>query len=359
MHMRNSMLFAAVAVVSLALAGCGTDENAGLKNCTTNTDCTADTEICHPTGKVCVPTCTQASDCPANQKNCAPITTIGQGSTTEKVCQCATTQLCNTDTTGQVCSTVDNICETECTADADCASFSPARTCQNGQCAPAQAAGCTANAQCTTATASKCDTTTGTCGACSVDADCSHLTGTPVCNSGVCGAVAACDPAKQDPGTAGGPDTCAYGQVCQTSACVDLTNGTCSGATSAQGYSWDKAQQPPVIVSVTATSSATSNGTTECGGAGPKIEAQVKFYAPNGLTWSNAADLFQRFQFVSSSGQVFPAAFVRTSGGSSGVKFGTFTAGSCLGGTTAPNLANRAIFMQDASGKQGNIVCLQ
>lgn len=358
--MRKNSLLLLVAAAMLALSGCGDDEEGSVRNCSTNADCTEGSEICHPIGLVCVPTCDQGSDCPSNQRNCDTIKDgNGQPLTTEKVCQCQTTELCNEDTSGLVCSTIDNICEAECTEDADCADFNPARVCQDGQCVFSQVTPtCTDNSQCTDASASRCSD--GVCAACAADTDCSHLNGLPMCDNGTCVAALACDPQNRAPGDNGGQDTCAYGELCSASGCEAVPTGTCSGATSAQGYSWDQQARAPVIVRLTnVAAEATSDPQNECGGGTPKLQATVEFYAPNGLSWSSQADLQQRFRFVTSSGQVFPAAFVKNLTGSSPLGFGSALVGSCTSGTSAPSLAGRAIFIQDASGNQGNIVCLQ
>ncbi|MGI5863967.1 MAG: hypothetical protein ACOX6T_18195 [Myxococcales bacterium] len=352
MSIRKAVFSLSVAL-PLALAGCPSDgEDPGtIVNCTSDAECLEGSEICHPIGKVCVPTCTIADDCPDTQKNCMEVKdATGAALTTEKVCQCETSELCKgeDELAEVVCSTVDNICEATCATDADCADFTNTnRECVGGQCV--LKATCSATS-CTDPSASKCGED-GACGACTVDADCAHIEGLNTCESGVCVAPS-CNANNKAPGSAFGPDICAYGEVCDaTNGCIDVAAPTCSGAAS---HVWAKDAKPPVIVKiVSANTSSTSNTSGECGDGGPKSSIVFEFYAPNGFTWADGQALLDSVKFVSSSGQTLPASFVK--GATKGMTNGTLTAGQCFG--SVPNLSGRWMYME--SGAKGNAMCLQ
>ena len=350
----RKVVFSLFVVLSFAVAGCTDDTSGeeGIINCTADADCLAGSEICHPVGKVCVPTCTIADDCPDTQKNCMEVKdAAGTALTTEKVCQCSTDALCkgDDDLAEVVCSPVDNICEDKCVTDADCAAFTgTTRECSaTGACVIKVTATCTATS-CTEPTASKCGTD-GTCGACVADADCAHLTGLNTCDNGTCVAPT-CSATNKTPGSNGGPDICAYGEICGGNGCADVPAATCAGAAS---HTWNKTAQGPVIVAInSATTSATSNGTTECGDSGPKSEIVFEFYAPNGLNYANGQALLDSVKFVSSTGSTLSASFVK--GATNGMTSGTLTAGQCFG--SVPSLSGRWMYM--VSGGTGNAFCL-
>jgi hypothetical protein len=358
MSVRKAVLCLSLAL-PLALAGCsGDDGEAEIINCASDTECLEGSEICHPVGKVCVATCTIADDCPDTQKNCEEVKVGDVAMTTEKVCQCSTNELCKGDDEAAevVCSPVDNICEDKCATDDDCAVFtSTSRECVEGACVPK--ATCSATS-CIDPSASKCGED-GKCGACAVDADCTHLDGFDKCDNGVCVAPS-CNANNKEPGLNFGPDICAYGQICDaTNGCVDVAGGTCAAASS---YSWNESQQGPVIFATTSQGFASSDTAKECGDGGAKLEVTVSFYAPKGLTYNKIADLLhnwttdkaQQIVFVRSSGSTHGAAFVRDTP-DSGATSGTFVVGAC--GIQAAE--GRAIYIKDAAGNGGNAFCIQ
>lgn len=278
----------------------------GPKKCAANGDCTSGKEICHPVGKVCVPTCNAGADCPANQKNCAPVKDAAGKETTEKVCQCATSELCKGDDKASklVCSTVDNVCETACAADGDCSGFNN-RKCDTAKtfCVVKEAPKCTKDADCTDTTKPKCNTTTGACEAavkCTANTDCAKDTTKPLCDtaSGACiakcttntdckdtakpscdtatGLCTKCD-ASKGVGTNLGPDFCKYGEYCgATGACVNAkATETCDAAKLNKPN--NNAKSPVVWgVALTGTTRIAAAGATCAGKTIHKFEG--KFY---------------------------------------------------------------------------------
>jgi hypothetical protein len=131
MQVRNTIwTLTALCAMSLVMTGCPEEGGEGSLTCASATDC-LESEICHPTAKVCVATCASSADCPDTAKTCAAVSATDQ----TKVCQCSTDALCNTDreTPDLVCSTLDKVCTTKCTTDASCGT---GRTCDTatGQC---------------------------------------------------------------------------------------------------------------------------------------------------------------------------------------------------------------------------------
>ncbi|MGC4115851.1 MAG: hypothetical protein QM765_14905 [Myxococcales bacterium] len=350
------------------------------RTCTGDSDC-ATTEVCHPIGLVCV-------------KSCAGDSTVcGDESCVETTFNNKTVSICKCDTckTGEVCSKdLDDVCETRCTSNTDCQAFlGQTRVCNsNGICefstspcgAPCPANKvcdpigavcidvCTATS-CNTANHAKCNATSGLCEACSVDADCANVGTNLKCdktsNPPSCVSKATtCNPANLAPGANKGPDTCNYGEVCDatTNSCTaTVPDGTC-----VTGYAWNKLQFGPVITSVAGTSSATSNGTTECGNAGPKIEVVVEFYAPGGLNYVSFKDFLDptagagclgHLPFTKVDGNaatVTGASYIRGLP-TTGETYGSFTAGLC---TSNNVLGGRAVWIIDGDGSASNPACL-
>lgn len=188
MQLRKTVvLLTALSALSVVMTACDTgttDET----SCTTDSDCTGTTDVCHPTAKICVQSCTAAADCPDTAKTCAPFT-----GASKNICQCSTDQLCNglgSTSTDLVCSNVDKVCETKCTSDAACGT---GRTCDTatGQCKAA--------ATCSPAcgTGQTCDPQTNTCvnnnpgGTCSGEGQATCNYGTEFCSSSTCTALPA------------------------------------------------------------------------------------------------------------------------------------------------------------------------
>jgi hypothetical protein len=194
MQLRKTLvMLTALSALSLVMTGCPSDETSSL-TCSADTDC-IESEICHPTAKVCVKTCTAGADCPSSAKTCAALSTTDS----RLVCQCATDTLCNSDgATDLVCSNLDKVCAPKCTSDAACGT---GRTCD------------TATGQC------KAGSTGGTCSpACGAGQVCDTSTRTCVNNGAAC--------------TGEGQSTCVYGsQFCSSSACTALPAPTCQNYT--------------------------------------------------------------------------------------------------------------------------------
>lgn len=88
----KTWMLSAVCALGLVMTGCP-GEDAATTTCTSDADCNAGTELCHPTAKVCVQTCTAGADCPSSAKTCAAISS----SDSRLICQCSTDALCNQD----------------------------------------------------------------------------------------------------------------------------------------------------------------------------------------------------------------------------------------------------------------------
>jgi len=199
MQLRNVVLLSALAAAGLAVMGCPSSNEVGTK-CSADGDC-LESEICHPTAKVCVQTCSSAADCPDTAKTCDVIAGAGGsadgGTSGQKICQCATDALCNKDAkegTALVCSTLDKVCTLKCIVDSDCG------------------------------TGRTCDTGTGQCkGGSSGGATCS--------------------------GT--GQMTCSYGQFCSSSTCTAVPAPTCANFGTAHPPTWSATtKNGPVIYEV-------------------------------------------------------------------------------------------------------------
>lgn len=359
---------AAALAGAMGLAGCGSSgTNGTVKSCATDSDCTPEKEVCLPGAKICVPTCESNSDCTSNY--CKPVDGISS-----MVCGCTSGSDCGTDT----CHTVDGVCEPKCTADSECADYSPTRTCNVslgqcnvGGCNPACTGGkvcaggvCVTPAECTVGQ-TDCEASLpacvgGSCSACTSDSQCAgrEQDGNTRCDTstGACvPPLASCDSNKLTPGVKGGPDVCNYGEDCEQNVCRAFARTpTCAGFTE-YPYEWDPTARGPVIVSAVGRGFSTSSTSNECGDGGPKTEITIKFYAPNGWTYGSLADLINnRVTIIRGNGSTVGTAFARGYP-PNGATSGTFIAGSC--GTS--DFSNRAIFMTDASGTAGNIVCIE
>ncbi len=409
---RKILMAVALCTGSLAMVSCDSLEPAPedpltIKTCNADADCVAGKEICNPTGKVCMKTCTAATDCDSRLPTCAEIQDKDGKSLTNgtKVCQCGVTT-CGTlegdaGTVNLVCSVgLDFLCEKPCSADADCGDFFPARTCDKtkkfcvqqatsacnpactggqvcneatGQCyTPAGCnpactggqvcnasnvcvAACTATS-CTAVDASKCNATTGLCEKCGADADCANTGANMKCDTaaGKCVSNALkCDPQVKAPGTAKGPDTCAYGDVCMGATCKagQLPPVDCK---SAEGYSWNQGLKGPVVFSVSATSFTDRK---DLCGSGVGFSVDVDFYAPNGMA-SNLGwtEQVKQVVFRDSDHSESPAGIMQ--GYSSGATFGTFKTGLCASPGKALTYPGWSFYLVDSKGAGGNVSCL-
>ncbi|MFL5345155.1 MAG: hypothetical protein ACJ8AT_10185 [Hyalangium sp.] len=233
MQLRKTVvLLTALSALSVVMTACDSGDT-GSTACTTDSDCTGTTDVCHPTAKICVQSCTAASDCPDTAKTCAAFT-----GASKNICQCSTDQLCNgvgSTSTDLVCSSVDKVCEEKCTSDAACGT---GRTCD------------TATGQCKAGS-------TGTCSpACGTGQTCDPQTNTCVNNNpgGTCSGE--------------GQATCKYGtEFCSSSTCTALPAPSCQNYTNFPNKS-SLGTTGTIIYSATVQSSATD--TAYCGTANPK-----------------------------------------------------------------------------------------
>ena len=295
-------LTATAAAFSVGCGGDTTPGTTGTKECASNSDCTSGKEICHPVGKVCLPTCNAGSDCPQNQKNCAPVKDAAGKESAEKVCQCQTPQLCKgSDSASKLtCSDVDNICETGCSTDSDCAGFkNTVRKCDSGKgvCVIASEKTCTANSDCSGATP-KCDAAgTKKCVACLANSDCTTGTAT-VCNASHACAVPT---AKTCSTSNAQPDVCSYGEYCNASSvCVTASSTNTCGAATSYSPSSDAAHSP-VIWGVAQTGTTRTATIGPCANIANGItEFQGKWYDPDSDV--TATGSYQKITYVTVAG---------------------------------------------------------
>jgi hypothetical protein len=294
MQVRNTIwTLTALCAMSLVMTGCPEDPVNGT-TCASSTDC-LESEVCHPTAKICVATCASSADCPDSAKTCAAVSTTD----TTKVCQCSTDALCNADreTADLVCSTLDKVCTTKCTA----------TSCGTGR---------------------TCDTATGQCKA----------------GGGNTG----------DSCVGEGQSTCSYGQYCTASKCTAVAAPTCANFNPAQGGKtpvWTTASTGPIIYDVTQVSFANDSF---CSGAGDvTAKARVKAYTTG--TFPSAKDNLDGLFYVRVNGSeldgkglIRPSEYAVSADG----KTATFTMNFCPG-ATATGLSIGLYF------RNGNEVCAQ
>ena len=277
MQLRKTIwMLTALSAMSLVMTGCPEDGETST-TCASSTDC-LESEICHPTAKVCVTTCTAATDCPDTAKTCDAVSTTD----TTKVCQCSTDALCNKDreTADLVCSTLDKVCTTKCTTDASCG------------------------------TGRTCDTGTGQCKA----------------GGGNTG----------DSCVGEGLSTCSYGQFCTAGKCAAVPAPTCANFTPAQGGKtpvWTTSSTGPIIYEVTQVSFANDSF---CSGAGDMTaKARVKAYTTGTAFPTSKDDLNGLFYVrvngteLGGKGLIRPSEYAVSADG----KTATFTMNFCPGAT--------------------------
>lgn len=253
------LMLAAVAVAGLAACDPGT---VAPSTCTSNTDCDAATEICHPDAKVCVQTCEAAADCPTTQRNCAAL-----GGTSadkdKKICKCQTDALCASDQS-QVCNTTYELCQDKCTDNAGCPT---GFTCE------------TSSGQCRRGT----NPTACTPGSCPTGQVCNLTTGT-------CGAAATCSGTSQS--------TCAYGQFCSSSTCRDapLAPTTCENFSGSNRPQFNSNSSGPVIYEVSRREYQV--GSSYCAGSAPDaFIVTVKAYRTD-ANWPDTRSQVAGFFYV-------------------------------------------------------------
>lgn len=170
-----------------------------------------------------------------------------------------------------------------------------------------------------------------------------------------------CNPANETIGANGGPDTCAYAQICDdaTMKCVAAPVGTCTMASGAPV--WNKtAKMAPVIVKATASLLATTNASTECLDGDPAALITVEFYAPQNLTSTDVvAEVSKQVKWKKStmpadpwySGTFFRALPPKNA------KYGSFQVGINCGGA-AGSAKSAGLYVVDGSMRTSNAVCV-
>lgn len=317
---------------------------ADFRACATDYDCTAGKEVCLPSPRICAPTCSTPSDCTTNR------CTLADGLSL-LVCRCSSNSECGTT----VCHSADHVCEPKCTKEIDCSIYFPGRICNTltGECTiPKKCA--VGQIDCPT---NQPACVGGICAACNSDSQCAgrpdgHLR----CSSGACvRPELSCDPGNLIPGAGDGPDTCNYGEACETNICRAIARSpTCDAATNFPGE-WDPSIRGPVIVSAAGQGFSASSTMSECVDGGPKVEIAVAFYSPTGWSYGSYTDaLAGRVTTIRPNGSSASPAFFRNLP-ASGSKSGSFVVGCC--GTSS--YSGRAIFLTDSSGNTGNIACVQ
>ena len=213
----------------------------GLCRISDNTGCgTPTASKCVDTGSAyeCT-TCSSDTDCNhLSQTIYCNSGTCGKCKTSDNNgCSSETASKCTSPGSGNPC--------TACSVDSDCSHISSTPYCNSGTCGACKTSD---NSGCLSEIASKC-TNSGSfysCSACSVDADCNHLSTTPYCNSGTCGSCKAsnnngCLTVALSKCTNSGPNyfctTCSVDSDCNhlssTIYCNSGTCGLCSTSTNA------------------------------------------------------------------------------------------------------------------------------
>jgi len=243
MQLRKTIwMLTALSAMSLVMTGCPEDGETST-TCASTADC-LESEICHPTAKVCVTTCDSAVDCPDTAKTCAAVSATDS----TKVCQCSTDQLCNEDTaTDLICSTLDKVCTTKCTTDASCG------------------------------TGRTCEVATGQCKAGPTGTDCTY--GSCTGANQVCSATTnKCEAAAACTGTAQG--NCAYGQYCNAGTCAEPAKAACVNLEGKPAANFAPASGTGYIIYNV--EKAEFGGTTGCGAGTQRIVPRVFFYTKDG-----------------------------------------------------------------------------
>lgn len=316
---------------------------ADFRVCATDYDCLPGKEVCLPSPRICAPTCSTPSDCTTNR------CTLADG-LSSPVCGCTSNSECGTT----VCHSADRVCEPKCMNATDCSIYVPGRICNTstGECIIPQ---CTVGQTDCPTNQPAC--VGGLCTACSSDSQCAgRPDGHSRCNSGACVTPElTCDSSNPIPGPGGGPDTCNYGEACETNVCRAIARSPTCDAAANFPDEWDPGLRGPVIVSAVGQGFSASSTISECSDGGPKVEITVAFYSPTGWSYESYTDvLADRVTTIRPNGSSASPAFCRNLP-TSGSKSGSFVVGYC--GTSS--YSGRAVFLTDSSGNTGNIACVQ
>lgn len=188
------------------------------------------------------------------------------------------------------------------------------------------------------------------------------LAGRDLASGDMASSGATCNPATKTLGAAGGPDTCAYGEVCDAGAmkCVAVATGSCNMIMGAP--TWNKAaKMAPVITKATAVllPQGSTNGTTECLNMDAAALVTVDFYAPNDLTTTSVTnDFLMQVKFkksVVAGDPFFSGTFLRSPIPSG--KSGSFQVGINCGGA-AGAVKTAGFYILDESSRASNAVCV-
>jgi hypothetical protein len=156
-------------------------------SCESSSDCPGPAQICIK--QMCMTTCSTNGDCPPGNDFC--VGSGGPGSeppppTRGGLCICRSSYSCAAMANGFLCNPGDGLCEPPCYQPADCATLVPPRACDTDDhlCKP----WCSSNMSCPESYQPHCDATSGLCGGCVSQDDCSGRTdGLTECSSiGVC-----------------------------------------------------------------------------------------------------------------------------------------------------------------------------
>ena len=172
---------------------------------------------------------------------------------------------------------------------------------------------------------------------------------------------AGCNPANETLGAAGGPDVCAYGEICDdaSSKCKAVAAASCHLIMGAP--TWNKsAKMAPVIAKVSATLLATTDAATECAAGDPAALVTVDYYAPQNLTATTMANVFlPQVKFkksVVAADPFFSGTFMRVMPAPN-MKFGTFKVGINCGGAGG-SVKTAGFYITDGGGRASNAVCV-
>lgn len=272
MKTKTSIWFAAAIAAGFAFgfAGCTGDGPMTPTTCSSDSQCTGAGEVCHPLLKTCIAGCTSANDCPDAAKKCATITGASAGGDggVRGFCQCGTDQLCDRGTAGQICQDKSTlVCAAKCTATSGCPTGFTCDT-ASGKCGSTVS---TTDGGTDAGVAMDAGVNTCTPGSC---------TAPQICNSGVCGAAAACVAPMFQPGT------CVAGQACVGTSCAEVPFAPASCGNFAAGSTpraWTPASgNGPVITELSLIDFMVDAAGTVCGGANSKrARLRIRAYDPS------------------------------------------------------------------------------
>ncbi len=172
---------------------------------------------------------------------------------------------------------------------------------------------------------------------------------------------APCNPSATVLGAAGGPDACAYGELCDpaTMKCKAVPTGSCNMVGGAP--SWDAAgKAAPVIAKVSAMLLPTTDAQTECANGDPAALVTIEYYAPMTLTATTSpATFLPQVKFKKSmvlGDPFYSGTFMRQMPAAS-QKVGSFKVGINCGGAGGA-VKQAGLYILDGGGRSSNPVCV-